>query len=88
LSIRDFAATLATCDAFVTADSGPMHVAAAVGTRVVTAVRSLTAPYFIPRGPGHRAVLHDPDRPVDALAEAVADVLGAGAEPLAPDAAP
>jgi heptosyltransferase-3 len=77
LPIRDFAATLARTDAFVTADSGPMHVAAAVGTRVVTAVRSLTAPYFIPRGARHRAVLTDPARPVDGLADAVADVLRA-----------
>lgn len=79
LPIRDFAATVAACDALVTADSGPMHVAAAVGTRVVTAVRSLTAPYFIPRGPRHRSVLHDPDRPIAALAEAVAEVLAAPA---------
>lgn len=87
LPIREFAAVLARTDAFVTADSGPMHVAAAVGTRVVTAVRSLTAPYFVPRGARHRSVLLDPARPVDGLADAVADVLRVDPAPLAPTAA-
>ncbi|MCW5893928.1 MAG: glycosyltransferase family 9 protein [bacterium] len=77
LPIREFAAVIALLDVFVTADSGPMHVAAAVGTRVVTAVRSLTAPYFVPRGPRHRAVLPDPAHPVADLAAAIAELLAA-----------
>lgn len=86
LPIRDFAAVLARLDVFVTADSGPMHVAAAVGAHVVTAVRSLTAPYFIPRGPGHRAVLPDPAHPVADLAAAVAGLLASVPPPAAPPA--
>ncbi|MGH7769215.1 MAG: glycosyltransferase family 9 protein [Candidatus Binatia bacterium] len=34
-SVRMFAAMVAGCDLFVTADSGPMHLACAVGTRTV-----------------------------------------------------
>jgi heptosyltransferase-3 len=34
-SVRTFAAMVAGCDLFVTADSGPMHLACAVGTRTV-----------------------------------------------------
>jgi len=34
-SVRIFAAMVAGCDLFVTADSGPMHLACAVGTRTV-----------------------------------------------------
>jgi ADP-heptose:LPS heptosyltransferase len=34
-SVRLFAAMVSCCDLFVTSDSGPMHLACAVGTRTV-----------------------------------------------------
>ena len=49
-------AALGGCDAFVGNDSGPMHLAAALGTPV-TAVFTCTSPLRAgPHGAGHRVV--------------------------------
>ena len=53
-SPRELAAVLRDCDLIITNDSGPMHIAAAVGTKVIaitvgSALGSETAPY----GEGH-----------------------------------
>ncbi len=48
-SLRDLAASLAACEAVITNDTGPMHVAAAVGTRVIVPFGS-TSPELT--GPG------------------------------------
>jgi hypothetical protein len=53
-SPRELAAVLRNCDLIITNDSGPMHIAAAVGTKVIaitvgSALGSETAPY----GEGH-----------------------------------
>jgi ADP-heptose:LPS heptosyltransferase len=53
-SVQELAAVLADCDLLISNDSGPMHVAAAVGTKVIaittgSALGSETAPY----GEGH-----------------------------------
>jgi heptosyltransferase III len=34
-SLRDFAAMVSSCDLFITCDSGPMHLACALGTRTI-----------------------------------------------------
>jgi len=56
-SLRELCAALKACDVLLTNDSGPMHVAAAVGTRVVVPFGStspdLTGP-GLPGDPRHR----------------------------------
>jgi len=55
-SIRELAAVLAACAVAVTNDSGGMHLAAAVGTKVV-AVFGVTDPDKTgPIGSGHRVI--------------------------------
>ena len=56
LPVREFAALLATCAAVVTADTGPMHLAAAVGTPTVAVMQAEKSVDYAPRGPGHRTV--------------------------------
>jgi heptosyltransferase-2 len=59
-SLRELRAGLALCDAVLTNDTGPMHLAAAVGTRVVVPFGStspeLTGP-GLPGSVGHALVL-------------------------------
>ncbi|HEV7734513.1 MAG TPA: glycosyltransferase family 9 protein [Candidatus Binatia bacterium] len=57
LPIRRFAAMLARCDIVVTADTGPMHLAAAVGTATVTIVVDPRSTDYVPLGDQHRAVV-------------------------------
>jgi ADP-heptose:LPS heptosyltransferase len=59
LSIPQLAALAAQFDLMLCHDSGPMHVAAAVGTRVVALLGSQNPVLFAPPGPGH-TVLHPP----------------------------
>lgn len=65
--IRTFAALLAAAALVVTPDSGPMHLAAAVGAPVVSVLASRGSTFFGPRG-RHDVALVEP---------AVADVLRA-----------
>jgi len=59
LTPRESAACFARADAFVGHDSGPMHLAAAVGTRCVAvfAARNIPRVWF-PHGEGHRVMYH------------------------------
>lgn len=52
------AAALAACDLLVTNDSGPMHLAAAVGTRTVSLQGPADPAETAPLGPGHRLIVH------------------------------
>jgi ADP-heptose:LPS heptosyltransferase len=59
LPIGEFAALASLCDLFLCHDSGPMHLAAAVGTPVVALLSSQNAAIWRPFGEGH-TVLQTP----------------------------
>jgi heptosyltransferase III len=75
LGIRDFAALLSYCTLVVTGDTGPMHLAAAVGVPTVAVFHATKARSYAPRGPLHRAVQVDA-RGFDGVRSAVGDALG------------
>lgn len=64
-TLRESAALLAVCSALITADSGPMHLAAAVGTPVVGLFGPTTREWgFFPSGQRDRILEHSlPCRP-------------------------
>lgn len=51
--VRQFAALLERCSVLVTCDTGPMHLAAAVGTPTVSIFLKENAPVFAPLGEEH-----------------------------------
>lgn len=53
LSVAQFAAVAGACEVLLCHDSGPMHVAAAVGARVVALLGSQNPVVFAPLGRGH-----------------------------------
>jgi lipopolysaccharide heptosyltransferase I len=55
-TLRELAAILEQCDVLLTNDSGPMHLAAAVGTRCVAIFTCTKPERAAPFGPGHRVV--------------------------------
>ena len=59
VGIRDFAAMLGSCTLVVTGDTGPMHLAAAVGVPTVSVFHVTDPRCYAPRGPLHRAVRVD-----------------------------
>jgi ADP-heptose:LPS heptosyltransferase len=73
---------LAGLDAFVSGDSGPMHLAAALGVPCVSVFRVADQVRYAPLGPQHR-VLSDPQGELapEAVAAAVAEVLAEGVAP-------
>jgi len=58
-TLRELASVLAACDLLVTADTGPMHVAVAVGTPVVALFGATDPARHGPYG-ARNVVLHDP----------------------------
>ena len=77
LSLRQLAAVLTQCRVLVSNDSGPVHVAAAVGTPTVTLFTggrlAATPKRWGPLGAGHLTLTsHHPEMPI-----AVDDVLAA-----------
>ncbi len=79
LGIRDFAALLSSCTLVVTGDTGPMHLAAAVGVPTVAVFHATRARSYAPRGPLHRAVQVDASSGIEGVRSAVGDVLGLAA---------
>jgi len=57
LSLRKFLAVLSCCDALVCNDSGPMHMAAGLGVRVVAIFGPELPDWYGPLGAGHQVVL-------------------------------
>jgi lipopolysaccharide heptosyltransferase II len=58
LGIRGFAATVERAEVFIGSDSGPMHIAAAVGTPVVALFGPNTPDRFAPRGSASVVIHH------------------------------
>jgi heptosyltransferase-3 len=56
--LRTFAALLARARAVVTPDSGPMHLAAALGVPVIALLQMKSSEFYGPRGPQDRALLN------------------------------
>ena len=59
LQIRQFAACIEQCDLFLTNDTGPMHIAAAVGTPTVSLFGPGNHIRFQPLGATHQTIRHD-----------------------------
>ena len=57
LPLRQFLAVLSCCHAFVGNDSGPMHMAAGLGVRVVAIFGPELPEWFGPMGAGHEIVI-------------------------------
>src|SRR5262245_31080136 len=85
LGARDFAALVARCAVFVCGDSGPMHLAAAVGVPTVAIFSTQQSRHYRPRGPGHVSLYDergvDPEPVMAAVAKALADGAPALARP-------
>jgi heptosyltransferase-3 len=78
LGVRDFAALLSRCTLVVTGDTGPMHLAAAVGTPTVAVFHTTNARCYAPRGPLHRAVQTSAEEIIGRVVGAVEDILAQG----------
>lgn len=71
---RTTARTLAQMDLLVTNDTGLMHLAGAVGTRVAAVFMVESPAEYFPPGTGH--VLLEGDVPVEAVLDAVKEIVG------------
>ena len=78
LGVRDFATLLSRCAVVVTGDTGPMHLAAAVGTPTVAVFHTTNAACYAPRGALHRAVQASANGVVGRVLGAVDDLLAQG----------
>ncbi|WP_224984990.1 glycosyltransferase family 9 protein [Geomonas agri] len=58
-SLGELAALLGHCELMVTGDTGPMHIAAAVGTPVLALYGPISPVRSAPLGEKHRIVMHD-----------------------------
>jgi heptosyltransferase-2 len=78
LGARDFAAFVARCAVFVCGDSGPMHLAAAVGVPTVAIFSTRQSLHYRPRGPRHVSLFDEggiaPEPVMAAVAKVLADV--------------
>ena len=59
LQIRQLAACIEQCDLFLTNDTGPMHIAAGVGTRTISLFGPGNHIRFQPLGGEHQIIRHD-----------------------------
>ena len=54
LTLKELAAVYRECGYLMAPDTGPLHIAAAVGARTVSVFRATDGSRNAPRGPGHR----------------------------------
>lgn len=80
LSIPELAAAQARLAAFVSNDTGPMHIASAVGTPVVLLLDKRAPESYLPQGERHRVIYKSviEDISVDEVYEATRSVLASG----------
>ena len=80
LSIPQLAAAQARLAAFVSNDTGPMHIAAAVGTPVVLLLDKRAPESYLPQGDSHRVIYNSVigDITVDEVYEATRLILASG----------
>jgi len=80
LTIPQLAAAQARLAAFVSNDTGPMHVAAAVGTPVVLLLDRRAPQSYLPLGDQHRVIYNNtiPEIEIDEVYTATRSVLAAG----------
>jgi len=81
LSILELASLLANVELFISADTGPLHLAVACGCSTLSVFKSSDLDKFAPRGEKHRQVRRfDGDFPLEELIEKVGELLPAPAE--------
>lgn len=80
LTIPQLAAAQARLAAFVSNDTGPMHIAAAVGTPVVLLLDKRAPKSYLPQGETHRIIYNNviEDIPVDEVYAATRSILASG----------
>lgn len=80
LSIPELAAAQARLAAFVSNDTGPMHIASAVGTPVVLLLDKRAPASYLPQGDRHRVIYNNviEDITVDEVYEATRSILASG----------
>ena len=80
LTIPELAAAQARLAAFVSNDTGPMHIASAVGTPVVLLLDKRAPESYLPQGDRHRVIYNSAieDITVDEVYEATRSILASG----------
>lgn len=84
LPLRDFAALLARFALVVTADTGPMHLAVALGVPTVALLRSQASLRYRPLGARHRVLYDERAVAPDAVIAAVDSILRSEADDAPP----
>jgi len=72
---RRFAALIANCSVFVTADTGPMHLAVAVGTPTVAIFTRSNYEVYGPLGSRHRVVFDPNNSELESVLSSVVEIL-------------
>src|SRR5262249_37758952 len=75
MPLREFAAAISRCDLFVSSDTGPMHLAVAVGVPTVALFNVGNSDMFGPRGPRNRVIDRPGGASVDEVSAAVEEVI-------------
>ncbi|MCB1120654.1 MAG: hypothetical protein KJT03_03830 [Verrucomicrobiae bacterium] len=79
-----FAALLQGCSIFITCDTGPMHLAVAVGTPTIAIFRRSNFREYGPLGHRHRIVYDKAGIGLDRVVQAVEDLFGEASQLSSP----